>query len=118
MGYETKLIVVNKWESSTDSFGETIAILNLCGMPNAFFAEDVFTKDIGDKYLYLDGKEVVEDKYGKKLTYASVEDVLKVLYKCEAEEHYRRTEIAINTLKTFTTTDWAGDKIVVVNYGY
>ena len=118
MGYESKIIVVQKWNlDDVDSFGKSIAELNLCGMPNTFFPiKETFENEL-DKPIYLDGSgEVTEDKYGEKLRYTSVERLLKVLYKCESEEHYRRTEMAINLLKSFTTNDW--DNIVVAHYGY
>lgn len=124
MGYESKLIVVNKWFSDDrnpfvkKSFGETIAVLNLCKMPNSFFPiNETFENEIEEnKYLFLDGEEVSKDRYGELVRYTSVEKLLKVLYKCESEEHYRRTEMAINLLKTFTSSDW--DDIVVFHYGY
>ena len=122
MGYESKLVVVEKWSfDSTDSFGETIAELNLCGMPNSFFPiSETFENEIEEgKYIFMNDGEnetVNEDKYGEKIRYTSVEKLLKVLYKCEAEEHYRRTEMAINLLKSFTTNDW--EDIVVFHYGY
>ena len=118
MGYESKLVVVQKWSfQDTDSLGETIAELNLSKMGNDFFPiNETFENEMNGKYIYLDGEEVTEDKYGDKLRYTSVEKLLKVLYKCESNEHYRRTELAINTLKTFLSKDWG--EIVVVHYGY
>ncbi len=120
MGYESKLVVVKKWsyDTSIDSFGETIATLNLCGMPDSFFPiAETFENELGEnKYIYLDGETVSDDKYGEVLRYTSVRKLLKVLYKCETEEHYRRTEMAINLLKSFTTDDW--EDIVVFHYGY
>ena len=118
MGYESKLIVVEKWSvEGTSSFGDTIAVIKLSGMPNSFFPiEETFENEIEAPVFMGDSEMETEDKYGKKLRYTSVEKLLKVLYKCEAEEHYRRTELAINTLKTFTSKDW--NDIVVVHYGY
>lgn len=117
MGYESKLIVVEKWNEPNDfSIGKTIAEVNLCVMPNSFFPiEETFENEI-EAPVFMGTSVEAEDKYGKKLRYTSVEKLLKVLYKCEAEEHYRRTEMAINTLKTFTSKDW--HNIVVVHYGY
>lgn len=122
MGYESKLVVVKKWNyDSVDSFGETIAELNLCGMPNSFFPiEETFENEIEEgKYIFMNDGEnetVNEDRYGKKIRYTTVEKLLKILYKCEAEEHYRRTQMAINLLKSFITSDW--DNIVIFHYGY
>lgn len=117
MGYESKLIVVQKWSfDDASSFGDTIAELNLSKMGNSFFPIDETFENEIEKPIYLNGREVIEDCYGKKLHYTSVEKLLKVLYKCEAEEHYRRTELAINALKTFLSKDW--NDVVVVHYGY
>lgn len=123
MGYESKLVVVQKWNfDSGDSFGETIAELNLCGMPNSFFPiNETFENELeeGKKIYMNDGEvsEVDEDKYGERLRYTTPEKLLKVLYKCESEEYYRRTEMAINLLKSFVRND-AWDNIFVFHYGY
>lgn len=118
MGYCSKLVVVKKWSApNTFSIGETVLELNLAGMPNSFFPiEETFENEIEAPVLMYNSEQETEDKYGKKLRYTSVEKLLKVLYKCESEEHYRRTELAINALKSFTSKDW--DDIVVVHYGY
>ena len=118
MGYESKLIVVEKWSApNTFSMGDTIAEIKLSKMSNSFFPiEETFENEIESPVFMGDSESVTEDRYGKKLRYTSVEKLLKVLYKCESEEHYRRTELAINTLKSFTSKDW--DDIVVVHYGY
>lgn len=117
MGYESKLVVVKKWNfDDGDSFGETIAELNLSGMPNSFFPINETFENESEKSIYMCDGYVIEDKYGEKLRYTSVEKLLQTLYKCEAEEHYRRTEMAINLLKSFTTKDW--DNIFVFHYGY
>lgn len=117
MGYESKLVVVEKYDvDGACYFGKIIAELNLCGMPNEFFPiEETFENEIS-KPIFLDGKETIKDCYGEKLRYAGVDKVLRVLYKCESREHYRRTEMAINLLKSFTTSDWTD--IAVVHYGY
>ena len=122
MGYESKLIVVKKWNFETiESFGETIAEINLSKMPNSFFPiNETFENELeeGKKIFMYDGENEVldEDRYGDKIRYTTPEKLLKVLYKCESEEHYRRTEMAINLLKSFTTEDWDG--IFVFHYGY
>ena len=117
MGYESKLIVVEKWKfANSDSLGETIAELNLSKMGNEFFPiNETFEMEV-DKPIYLNGKEIITDKYDDKLRCTSVEKLLKVLYRCESERHYKRTELAINTLKTFQSKDW--ENVVVVHYGY
>lgn len=117
MGYESKLVIVQKWSAEgVSSLGETVAEINLCGMSNSFFPiEETFENEI-EAPIFMSSELETEDKYGKKLRYTSVEKLLKVLYKCEAEEHYRRTELAINTLKSFQSKDWG--EIAVVHYGY
>lgn len=118
MGYESKLIVVNKYSfENARAIGETVAELNLAEMGSSFFPiKKTFENEI-EKPVYIgDWGEVTEDKYGDRLRYTTAEKLLKVLYKCEVEEHYRRTELAINTLKTFLSKDW--ENIIIVHYGY
>lgn len=122
MGYESKLVVVKKWNFESYSFGETIAELNLSGMPNSFFPiNETFENELeeGKKIYMNDGEvsEVDEDKYGERLRYTTPEKLIQVLHKCEGEEHYRRTEMAINLLRSFVRNpDW--DDIFVFHYGY
>ena len=117
MGYESKLIVVEKYGFDYNSFGNAIATINLAGMPNTFFPIDKTFENELDKSIFVEGKEVIEDCYGEKLRYTSVEKLLEILHKCEGEEHYCRTEMAINLLRSFVKNpDW--DNIVVVHYGY
>jgi len=119
MGYESKLIVVKKWNcEEASSFGQTIAELNLSGMlPRFFPIEETFENEI-EKPVFMDSEEVTEDKYGDKLRYTSVEKLIDVLEECESNEHYRRTVMAINLLKSFLSKDWDSDDVVVVHYGY
>ena len=120
MGYESKLVVVQKWSfESSDSFGETIAELNLSKMPNSFFPiNETFENELEEgKNIYMNDGEVDEDKYGDRLRYTTPEKLLQVLYKWESEEYYRRTEMAINLLKSFVRND-AWDNIFVFHYGY
>jgi hypothetical protein len=119
MGYESKLVVVKKWSyESSDSFGETIAELNLSCMPNSFFPiNETFENELeeGKKIFVYDSEDA--DRYGYRLRYTTPEKLLKVLHKCEGEEHYRRTEMAINFLRSFVRNpDW--EDIVVFHYGY
>lgn len=124
MGYETKLIVAIQYKKeekpnlSKPYYYEVVAQLNLAGMPNEFFVKGIFTKEV-EVPVYTGDVEITEDKYGKKLCYCDdIKKVLRVLHACEGKEHYRRTELAINTLKSFDSSDWAYDNIVVINYGY
>ena len=122
MGYESKLVVVKKWSHESESFGETIAELNLSGMPNSFFPiNETFENELeeGKKIFMYDGEvgELDTDKYGKRIRYTTPEKLIQVLHKCEGEEHYRRTEMAINLLRSFVRNpDW--EDIVVFHYGY
>lgn len=116
MGYESKLVVVQRFDFDYTSFGNTIVTINLSGMPSTFFPIDKTFENELDKPIFIEGKEVLEDCYGEKLRYTSVEKLLQTLHECEVKEHYRRTELAINVLKSFVSKDW--DNIVVVHYGY
>ena len=120
MGYESKLVIVRKWNfDAGDSFGETIAELNLCEMPNSFFPiNETFENELEEgKKIFMASKEVDTDCYGYRVRYTTPEKLLEVLHKCEAEEHYRRTGMAINLLKSFEEDDNWYD-IFVFHYGY
>lgn len=120
MGYESKLVVVRKWNfDSGDSFGETVAELNLCGMPNSFFPiNETFENELEEgKKIFMASEEVDTDKYGDRIRYTTPKKLLDVLRKCEDEEPYRRTRMAIDLLKLFEEDD-SWDNIFIFHYGY
>ncbi len=116
MGYESRILVVNKYETEVCS---VIADLKLSKMPTDFV--DLFKKEIDfDLYLGLNDEEPrKEDCYGKKLTYAKIEDVYEWLEAHEQTE-YRRQKLARFTLKGFMQDagDWSDCNLCVVHFGY
>ena len=114
MGYESKLIVVERTEIWNGIVvGEAVAEFNLC-VVNCNFT-DIFTEPI-DFNLYIDGNPTMSDCYGKHCCMADVDDVIKALEKMSEEIDYRRFAPAIGLLKGFEQQRW--DTLKVVHYGY
>lgn len=119
MGYESKLVVARPFEGPDGKVTgyDTIAVINLGAMQNAFFAiEETFPNEL-ETEIFLEGSYKIEDCYGEHLRYGNVRSVLRTLHACEAQCHYRRSDMAINLLKSFTTSEW-DDDIMVIHYGY
>lgn len=119
MGYESKLIVARPFHGSDEKVTgyEVIAIMDLGSMQNAFFPiKETFPNEL-ETELHLDGSYKIEDCYGEHLRYGSVRSILKTLHACETQCHYRRSDMAINLLKSFTTSEW-DDDIIIIHYGY
>ena len=115
MGYESRIFVVNKYETEVCSI---IADLRLSKMPSDFV--ELFKQEIDfDFYLDWNDEPVKEDCYGKKLTYAKIEDVYNWLEAHEQTE-FRRWRLARYTLKPFVqdASDWCDCNLCVVHFGY
>ena len=114
MGYESKLIVVERaevWKGYI--IGTEIAEFNLCSVN--WNPGDVFSKEI-DFDIYVDGESTRDDKYGKTCRMADIDDVVDVLEEMAAKDNYRRFAPAIALLKGFEQQRW--DDLKVVHYGY
>lgn len=115
MGYESRIFVVNKYETEVCSI---IADLRLSKMPSDFV--ELFKQEIDfDFYLDWNDEPVKEDCYGKQLTYAKIEDVYNWLEAHEQTE-FRRWKLARYTLKPFVqdASDWNDCNLCVVHFGY
>lgn len=119
MGYESKLVVARPYHDSNEKVTgyDVIAVINLGTMQSNFFPiEETFPNEL-ETEIFLDGSYKIEDCYGEYLRYGDVRTVLRTLHACEAQSHYRRSDMAINLLKSFTTREW-DDDIMVIHYGY
>ena len=127
MGYESKLYVCDKHKHHDNNgkvvwtYLEKIAEFYMCKVDQEFFEYCFENHPIGDDWeLYGDDGNTLlkEDEYGDKLTYASVESVLKVAEECESHGHYRRYVPLISFLKSIVENrnDWSD--IIVIHYGY
>lgn len=115
MGYESRIVVVNKLDND---FGSIIADLRLSKMPCDF--TEVFTQTVDfNIYLKSNDKPTKTDCYGKELKCAKLTEVYDWLEAHEQTE-YRRQALARYTLKAFVENagDWSDTDLYVVHYGY
>ena len=128
MGYESKIIFVDKHEYSSGSiYGQEIATWDMCKMGWYEFKgksfKDIFTIPI-DFDLDLNGEVFGEeariDAYGEHCKYTTVDNVINWL-ECYVEKvNYRRAELLLAFLyiikKQIDDGKW--NQICVVHYGY
>ena len=119
MGYESRVIIAKK-NARFKGFAEVIAELNLCGMEEGFLNlfDKEYTGDFYDFYARND-ERVVEDRYGKPLTYATFNRVYKYCLNYVGRQNYRRLDMLFAVLNT-VRTDWADEynDFIVIHYGY
>lgn len=125
MGYESKLIVVDRCEleapnGSTWVFADEIAIFDLdkMGYDNHDFY-DAFKEEIDFK-VFVDSRdeETDTDCYGDKIKSADWEALLAALKRIEAEDHYRRLPPVIAMLEAFYAARDEWHDLRVLHYGY
>ena len=117
MGYESKLYVVDKhhWKWSNESWGEVVALFDLCKVYNLDFKKYPPT----DCYIYADdgNTEIREDKYGDPLREIPIKDAIQMIEEAiEKENYYRRYQPCLSLLKGFNPNDW--EDLVVLHYGH
>jgi hypothetical protein len=125
MGYESKLIVIQKssFGASVDynnkKWAEKIAEVRLCVVDNEVFSK-IQNYPITKSYYYEHsvGNPILEDMYGVELREIPLNDCITILENADKKDHYRRYTIALGLLKSFSTNDWRDGEIVVLHYGY
>lgn len=124
MGYESRIFIVNRFtidfEDRVDICAEKIADIKLGKMYSGF--RYIFNKKI-DYSIYVDSADYDTniDKYGEKLKYASISDVISYLENLMKSEDYkvnphRRIMPLYSLLKGFNENEW--HDLQVVHYGY
>ena len=118
MGYESRLYIVeeSKFKIPSDNgkvWAEVIGTINLC---NCYAIKEIFTKK-ANGYIYADdgNTRIDEDKYGKPLRVANLEDVIKKLKEIVKESDYRRAKVALEFLKSVQKSM---PDCVVYHYGH
>lgn len=120
MGYESKLIVVDKTDIFNSElnmrFGERIATFDLGNVPSE--ARDVRDYPDTDAYFYADDgdTQVTKDAYGQPLKEIPVPDMIQILERAAVSENYRRYAPCIQMLKGFDLSQWKN--IVVLHFGH
>jgi hypothetical protein len=125
MGYESKLIVIQKSSlgASVDynnkKWAEKIAEVRLCVVDNEVFSK-IQNYPITNSYYceHLVSNPILEDAYGVGLREIPLNDCITILENADKKDHYRRYTIALGLLKSFSTNDWRDGEIVVLHYGY
>lgn len=122
MGYESRIYVVDKKEpfiGETECWGEIIATFNMCKYsPIADFMRE---QPATDCYIFADdgNTQILEDKYDKPLTEASLSDVITILEKeLENGDTYRRTGPLLGMLKSLNEEAHKFKNLRVLHYGY
>lgn len=120
MGYESKLIVIDKTDIFDDclnmKFGIRIATFDLCKVPSV--AQDVRDYPDTNAYFYADDgdTQVTEDLYGEPLKEVPIPDMIQILEKAAVSDNYRRYAPCIQMLKGFDLSQWRN--IVVLHFGH
>lgn len=118
MGYESRLYVVeeSKFLFPSDDGKVWAEVIAKIEMGVCWPLSDVF-KSEAKGYIYADdgNTRIDEDKYGKPLTVAEIDDVIKCLKKIVKEDGYWRAKIAIDFLKSIKKEN---PNCKVYHYGY
>ena len=128
MGYESKIIFVDRHEYSSGSvYGQEISIWDMCKMGwyefNGKSFKDIFTIPI-DFDLNLNGDVWGEkariDSYGEHCKYTTINVVIEWLEHYVEKVNYRRAELLLAFLyimkEQINNGKW--NEICVVHYGY
>lgn len=115
MGYESRLIVVNRCKSI--NYAEKIAVINMCKMGYGNGWKELFCNPFDCKLYADDGNTLLtKDNYGEKLKSADIQTVIDWIETKGRKMNYRRIEPLIGILKGFDTSEW--EDLQIVHYGY
>lgn len=137
MGYESKIIVVERTEHQLPNgepwvFGSEIARFDLSKMGyesvSGKMFREIFETPI-DFNLYnvryidenepnLDPEEFRTDCYGEHCKYASLDEVLSWLSKSETSKEYRRAKLFFAFLQNLKNSEASFSEIAIVHFGY
>lgn len=122
MGYESKLYIVDKSsleDANGMKYAQVVATFDMCVCPTINVLQD---NPETDCYFYEKNERVLEDRYGKLLTEATIEEVIDLLETdINDGENYRRLFPLLSALKTFKEQKDKGiwdDDLVILHYGY
>ena len=122
MGYESRIYVVDKKDHFLDEekcWGEIIAMFNMCNYsPVADFMRE---QPATDCYIFADDgiTHILEDRYDKPLTEASLSDVITILEKeLKNGDEYRRTRPLLDMLRSLNDEAHKFKNLRLLHYGY
>lgn len=123
MGYETKLVVVDKTNQVHEINGERmvwaekIAEFNLCKVYE--ISDKMRQYPATNAFYYADdgNTEVVEDQCGDRLREIPLLDAINIIdWAMRTQDYYRRYYPCLELLKGFSPSVW--NDLVVLHYGY
>lgn len=129
MGYESKIIVVDREQHDTWTYGGEIARFDLSKMGHDRYNRkkfrELFTIPV-DFDLYVNSSDEIvpdsfyrEDCYGEICKYTeNIDEVISWLEQFEAHEHYRRAKLFLDFLRVLKDNLADYRQIVLVHYGY
>ena len=116
MGYESKMIIVDKGEGWDEKpYGQIIAEFNLSCI-DGFILDEINKAPDTDCYIYLDGEETTEDRYGYKLKELTLADAIRIFADATTRSDYRRYKPFLMLLMGFDSKQW--DNLKILHYGY
>lgn len=137
MGYESKIIVIDRHELKDDAgkttgiYGAEIAQFDLCKMGYDYFDGKQFRNlfatpvDFDLSVQNEDSNTVYpdeywrEDMYGEHCKYTTdIDSVIAWLEQYEAHEHYRRAALFLDFLRVLKNRKGEYTQICLVHYGY
>lgn len=116
MGYESKIFIVNVHRFKDNHvYAEIIAIMNMCKMETSF--HNLFKTEIDyEIYAEDDNHTTSTDRYGEKIKFAPIDNVIKWLKSAIKKDDYRRLKPLLKLLTGFDEEKW--DELQVIHYGY
>lgn len=128
MGYESKVIIVDRNPFEGWTYGDEIARFDLSKMGyervNGFMFREIFKNEIDFDLFYTgvhgeeDNVRNREDMYGDTCCWAEVEDVIEWLENSETGKEYRRAKLLLDFLKVLEEHEDEWEQLVVVHFGY
>lgn len=131
MGYESKIIVVERHQHDSFVFGDELARFDLCKMGYDFHDgkqfRNLFTVPV-DFDLYVNQSSSSEeetedfyrvDKYGEHCKYTTdIDGVIGWLELSEAHDHYRRAALLLDFLRVLKSRQNEYGQLVLVHFGH
>lgn len=135
MGYESKIIIMDRHEHTTPNNGKWIGALEIATFDlskmgyekvNGKEFTDIFKTPIDfDLYIQNEDPSTVypaeywrEDCYGEHCKYTTIENVIDWLEQSKVAKTYRRAKLLLNCLYSFRDIQNEFTQLCVVHYGY
>ncbi len=118
MGYESRIIVVDRHDQGHFVFAEKLAEIKMSKMGYGNGWREMFSKPV-DYKLFIDScnEDTDKDCYGEHLKSTNIQTVVDWLEtEIQNGNKYRRLQVLLSLLKGFDESQWT--ELQVVHYGY